>query len=534
MTRFSLPAVCSLLLLALLLPGLAPSAGDAAANHGGPETSGLSLEAASTLSPTLTTVALPIVVRNHYSALQCSADSPFSLQIAALHQVGATAGRAADYRPLAEAEWWARYEAAFPALLEALRASGACWSRVRIDWSAIQDSAPPAPYYLAWHDDKLRQVAATGLRMIAQIDAVPDWAGPYTCGPIDAEHLAAFGQFVTALVNHYKLPPYNIHHWELFNEPDGTEVSLPGIGCWGNFGAAYAAMLKVAYPAIKAADPEATVLMGGLAYDAFVEYGLRFNRYFPDAVMAEGGGGFIDALALHYFPDYHLEWERWVPPADPPTCGNVEDGEGDEYHIRPGIRDLTAKTLHFTNRLATCTNVQKPVWITELAEHGYSPNPETNYPGTLDQQARYVIQGYARGLAAGVKNITWYALVSPPGDPFAQGLLYETDWSPKPAYFAYQTLAAELKDHSYVRMLAAPGVEGYIFRGSDGREKTVAWAWDAAAPAPLTLAPAGRVRVVSRDRTVTVVEDGGPGDLDGLQNGAVTLAMTAEPVFLSY
>jgi hypothetical protein len=52
--------------------------------------------------------------------------------------------------------------------------------------------------------------------------------------------------------------------------------------------------------------------------------------------------------------------------------------------------------------------VNKPIWVTELAEHGYAGNPDS-----LAQQTRYVIQGHVRGLAAGVENITWYALTTP-------------------------------------------------------------------------------------------------------------------------
>jgi hypothetical protein len=282
-------------------------------------------------------------------------------------------------------------------------------------------------------------------------------------------------------------------------------------------------MLAWAYPRIKAADPTATVLMGGLAYDNFTEYGGPFNRYFIDEVMANGGADYIDAVNFHYFHDFYREWERWVPEGNPPTCGDVEDGIGEPYDAW-GI-DLIAKTNHFRNRLSTCSQVNKPVWITELAEHG---NPDE--PITLPQQARYVIQGHARGLAAGAENITWFALITPFYDKADQGLLYD-DLSPKPAYYAYQTLTSELTGWDYAYTLNVANVEGYVFRNSQGEEKTVAWAnGTVGVPVPLTIAPTSQVRLVDRAGVVTDVQDGGTGDLDGQVNSSVRILLPAPPV----
>jgi hypothetical protein len=100
------------------------------------------------------------------------------------------------------------------------------------------------------------------------------------------------------------------------------------------------------YTAIKAADPEATVVMGGLAYDRFTEYDGPFLRYFSDEVMQNGGGAYIDVLNIHYFTDFHVEWKRWVPPANPPTCGIVHGDVGTTYDDwRPKPAYNTYQTL---------------------------------------------------------------------------------------------------------------------------------------------------------------------------------------------
>ncbi|MBI1877143.1 MAG: cellulase family glycosylhydrolase [Chloroflexi bacterium] len=487
------------------------------------------------------TTYLPLVINN--SCTVPEPPSPFSLQIAALHQVAGSqiaalhqiegASEETTLHPLTEAEWLAVYDAAYPTLMEALKESGADWARVRLSWNWIEPNAPQAgqpPEYLwgPYHDDKLRLVAETGVRMIATVADAPSWAAASPCAPIYPDRLDEFAQFLTDLVNHYKQPPYNIKHWELFNEPDGTWANLwaGGLGCWGNNAQQYAQMLAVAYPTIKAADPEATVLMGGVAHDWFTEYAGPFYRYFPDDVMALGGGNYIDGLSFHYFPDFSGEWDRWDPnspdrrygwlPA--PTCGNLFDGQGTPYEAY-GV-DLIAKTTHFRNRMRTCFGVNKPVWVTELAEHGYANNP-----ASLTQQARYVIQGHVRGLAAGIENITWYALTTP-NDSYEQGLLFN-DWTPKPAFYAYKTLTTELKGYKYARTLSVSNGEGYVFSTPCGQEKTVAWG-----SGSLALG-GGRWRVVDRRGNISLISDGGPGDTDGAQNGTVKLQLSTDPLFIS-
>jgi hypothetical protein len=501
--------------------------------------------AASPVSSTLTSTTYLPLVSADYCAAASAVPSPFALQIAALHQIEPDAQGRRLARPMTEAEWVAMYEEAFPTLLEALEESGAGWARVRISWQWIQPDPPPADYVWGpYHDEKLRLIAETGVRLIGTIADAPDWAAESPCAPFYPDRLDDFAQFLTDLVTRYMAPPYNIHHWELINEPDGARSYLweVGLGCWADEtthedGAAYAQMLDAAYQAIRAADPAATVLMGGVAHDWFTEYQGPFDRYFPDDVMTYGGGDAIDALSFHYFPDFAPEWERWDARSKdrhedwlaPPTCGNYFDGEGETYEAH-GL-DLMAKLTHYRNRMATCFGVDRPVWVTELAEHGYA-----NDPDSLARQARYVIQGYVRGLAAGAENIAWYALVTP-NDSYEQGLLFD-DWTPKPAFYAYQTMAAELDGYEYSHdrgVWELDGsdrgfsylVEAYVFRTPCGAETTVAWGSET-----LPFAPASQLRVVDREGNEMVVTDGGVGDVDGVQNGSVTLQLSADPVFV--
>lgn len=475
------------------------------------------------------TAWLPIIANNYRPRPACTAESPFGLQIAALHEIVPRGVSPDGPVPKTEADWWALYGDSFPRLVDALEASGACWARLRVDWSLIQPNPPPAAYvWEPYHDDKLRLIAETGVRILATIDGVPSWAGPVTRGPIYSDRLDEFVQFLTDVVNRYKQPPYNIHDWELFNEPDKVYQQYPDLG-WGFKGAEYAQMMALAYGAIKAADPTATVTMGGLAYDGFIEYGepeLEFNRYFADDVMAAGGGAHVDVLNIHYFPAFYLEWERWVPEGNPPTCGIVDDGIGTPYEGW-GV-DIIAKLRHFENRMSTCFGVNKPLWLTELGQHGWPDDA-----ASLADQSRYVIQGPVRALSAGAGKVIWFALVSPPYDIYEQGLLYQADWSPKPAFDTFYMLSTELDGYRYASGASVPGVEGYLFNRAGYPDKRVVWSRDPQTSASMTFDAATRLRIVHMDGTVTIVNDGGTGDQDKLPNGSIRILITQDPVLVS-
>jgi hypothetical protein len=459
-------------------------------------------------------------------------NSPFWIEIAQLHMI--TPPGSAAPSPMSEAKWRAYLAEVFPTLVNALAESGAGGTRIFIKWADIEPTAPnpgqPPNYdtnWWTWYEDRIHEIAQTGLKIIGTVAIAPSWASASPCPPIDSDHLDEYARFLTDLVNHYKVPPYNIHYWELDNEPDNvyTTGNIHGFGCWGNNGAEYATMAAAGYAAIKAADPEAYVLMGGIAYDWFTEYGGPFNRYFPDDVMTNNGALNFDALNIHYFPDYYKEWERWTV-GNKPTCPPV-DGQPIKTHDVVGV-DIIAKASYFRNRMSTCFNVNNPLWVTELAEHGYSDKPDW-----LDRQARYVIQGNVRSLAAGAIKIVWFAMITP-NDPSDQGLLY-ADLSPKRAFTAFKTLSKELMDYQYLApidsMDVVGNVEGYVFSAPAQANKTVVWG-SVTGGDRMNFHPASQLRIVDRYGNVGTVYDGSAADQDHSVNGSIQLQITIEPVFI--
>jgi hypothetical protein len=171
--------------------------------------------------------------------------------------------------------------------------------------------------------------------------------------------------------------------------------------------------------------------------------------------------------------------------------------------------------------------VDLPLWITETGREG----TET-WERSLTLQARYAIQGNVRAVAAGAEAVIWFALSTRYSQWQDEGLLFD-DWTPKPAFYAFQTLTSELQGYTFARNmnLSSPN-EAYVFQNAAGQEKTVAWTMDWGVQT-LTFGEAVQLRVVDHEGQVTYIQDGGAGDLDGSVNGSVRLRLSFDPFFVT-
>ncbi|MCS7039017.1 MAG: beta-galactosidase, partial [Anaerolineae bacterium] len=178
-----------------------------------------------------------------------------------------------------------------------MAAAGAKWAHLHIHWRQVESQ--PGVYNWSSLDTRLGNLAAHGFQIVLTVNGNPDWAATTVCGPIHSQHLGTFANFLSAAVARYSVPPYNVRHWALYNEPDNANPSYSWLGgCWGKGhansvpgagGAAYATMLKRVYPAMKAANPQVQVWIGGLAHEWFTTKGGIFDANFLKDVLAAGG-----------------------------------------------------------------------------------------------------------------------------------------------------------------------------------------------------------------------------------------------------
>jgi hypothetical protein len=338
-----------------------------------------------------------------------------------------------------------------------------------LSWRAVEPARTSPPTYdwssLSDLETAISQAQEAGIQVILVVMFTPDWAQAvpgHSCGPIREDALSAFAQFLEAAVERYSQPPYQVRHWELWNEPDVDPKLVPPdsvFGCWGDsqdeyYGArAYALMLRHAYPAIKRADPGAQVIMGGLLLDAPDTQPSRFL----EGILKAGGGDSFDALAFHGYTTFS------------PRIYNWDTITGTKWIEWGGV--VQGKTAFLRQTLGD-HGYEKPLILNEAGLIWWSQEaPTEEY-----QQAKadYVVKLYTRGLALELANVSWYSWDGP---GWRQMGLLDKDQQPTPAYHALSFATRQLGAATYVDHTEYPGLEGYSFV-RDGGLLQVLWSED--------------------------------------------------------
>jgi len=344
-------------------------------------------------------------------------------------------------------------------LVQALRRAGVTWSR---DWSLVWGHLEPQPGRLSFEsaDAQIQRLLDLGMHVVCLLPPLPstDWnsTAPDSVPPTQWQRMAhlprdpeALFRFITLAAARYR---GKVDVLEFLNEPVWTEFCLPG-ATHGKPGGqytpeAYLRLLRGAYPALKAGNPDATVI-GGFSAEPW-----RFTRELVEA----GGLDCLDALNVHQY-------------------GGLEPPET----YRRGMRQL----LDLLDRAGK----RPPIWITEYAYYGldeYPWSPWEPLPGAwshnlllrderqcADWSIRYALIMLAHGGAKifyhqGAEDLVNYAsanvecpLLGEQGSPrklFAAQAILANLLGPKPVSVGAMPTPAEIAGVSTAR------VHGYAFQ----------------------------------------------------------------------
>ena len=170
--------------------------------------------------------------------------------------------------------------------LNQIRSLGVTDLRVVVPWIYVQPTSATA-YDWSKMDNVINTAHAMGFSLTASITGNPTWSGTPLVG---APNPATYATFAAAVAQRYGS---QISAYEVWNEPNAVTFLAP---CDP---AAYTAMLKAAYTAIKAVQPDATVIAGVLGAVTTV-HGLSLApQQFLAQMYAAGAQGFFDALSFH-------------------------------------------------------------------------------------------------------------------------------------------------------------------------------------------------------------------------------------------
>ncbi len=262
-----------------------------------------------------------------------------------------------------------------------------------------------------------------------------------------------------------------IRVWEVWNEPDRP--------FWTGTVEDYYRLLKVAYLVVESTDPDATVMLAGLAH-------------WPDPHWPP---------SIDWFPHFLSTVVSDPQPAMRDAHNQYFDAAAWHWYSNP--RHLYEKTVEMRSLMASYGIVGKPIWVNEsgvpvLGEAPGPLDPDSPFRATTEEQAAWVIQGFAEGFAADVERIFFFQLYDDcgngPDSADAFGLIRNPEGSkgtgvcaphpnlpgvPRPAYTAYQVAADEFRDvqptwryHDYASGLGRVA----LFRPPDQRVLVI-WNW---------------------------------------------------------
>jgi hypothetical protein len=195
---------------------------------------------------------------------------------------------------------WGQYDAAdVEQQLNAARDAGATTVRVDVGWSSIEEQGKGRwnQYHLRRVDNIIDQANARGIKPLVTFWETPCWAstapetikqgcagawwgrGVQRYTPVNPSDYADALAFMVA---RYK---GKVAAWEIWNEPNSDDYFKANdpLG-------SYAALVKAAYPAAKAADPNAVIVAGSLMDSDFA---------FTEELLKRGVGGNFDGWSVH-------------------------------------------------------------------------------------------------------------------------------------------------------------------------------------------------------------------------------------------
>ncbi|MEM8534800.1 MAG: glycosyl hydrolase [Chloroflexota bacterium] len=363
--------------------------------------------------------------------------------------------------------------------VQLLREAGVQWTREEIFWDQVQFE-PGGPFRwkgdeggLYDYDTSINTLAANGINMLGLLNYNPAWFKGQN-PPLDA-WIDDWGNYVYQTVARYGRSGA-IKHWEIWNEPNlttsGYESGLYTIEH-------YIRVLGTARDAAKAADPEATIVLGGLVSVWSYPPSPTTYDYFDylDRVGQLGGWGLFDIVAIHpYRPD--------APEGAPWRRDNQQTFADEMNRLDSLIARYGAK----------------PVWLTEM---GWASNSVGLGVGE-DQQAQFLARLYIMALAhPSIEKIFWYGFRDDtiPGAQYDQpvydstfhelhfGLIRRTfplDANQpnlrKPSFLAYRAMTTELRGLTLQEVIAngarADMPATYWYRFGGNRRVDVMWNTD--------------------------------------------------------
>ena len=411
------------------------------------------------------------------------------------------------------------------------RNAGVQWTLEEFPWDLIE---PNNNDWRTTYDADIKLVTDNGFGIIGMLLTSPRWArdagcpnriSNYWCPPADVNEYA---QFAAWMVERYDgdgvadaLGSPRIAAWQIWNEPNDVELWPRLNGNEAARRARYGDMAVAAYSAIKAADQSATVILGGVyIFDGSRSDGFDFlngaNGVFQQVPAAKNA---FDVWGIH----------PYMPTVAP-----------DQPGLFPSVT-LEGRLINARNWLSNDVGrPDAPIWITEIG--WCSVVGSTSCPQKTEaEQAQYLIRSFVIAQQRGIQHINWLQME----DAFNNNHLWSgaaiiknfngSDYDPKTAYHAYQTLVSVLNNatpigtgalnkHTYNPKISQTPAAVYDYRYvRDTTDIAVLWKTGASQTVKFALAPRKQWLFLTR---------AGQTFTPSINGTTATLTLSEDPIFV--
>jgi len=322
---------------------------------------------------------------------------------------------------------------------QAINELGFGWLKQQVRWEYVEGSK--GQYGWAGLDGLADTANSAGVKVLFSVVAAPSWARGGKSGVGPPDNYQDFYDFAGAMAAHFR---GRVQAYEIWNEQnlsrewEGAPLSAVD----------YVWLLKEAYQAIKAADPNAIVVSGAPTPTGISDGVTAIDdRLYLQQMYNAGLKYYCDAVGAH--PSGY---------ANPPDVyytsrpGGLDPQRGYDEHPSFFFRNTMEDYIQI---MAANGDAAKRVWATEFGwptndGMGVPPSPSYEFAADINeqQQADYIVRAYtwSRNWGhAGVMflwNLNFWPTVGPESE-MAKYSIVRGDWSPRPAYVALKEMAKQ-------------------------------------------------------------------------------------------
>jgi hypothetical protein len=342
---------------------------------------------------------------------------------------------------------------------------GAQWTRLVVSWHDLEPTKGSySSSLLSATDNAVNLSRARGIHVLIDFVDAPAWASGSSVNSTPPRNNADFTHFVSDMVTRYR---GKAEAYEIWNEQNTSRFWSSGVNA-----GQYANLLKDSYGAVKAADPTAKVVFGGLARN---DWGYLSAAYSAVSNL----GSYYDVMATHPYPDWSLNGAPDV---------TLRNGDGT-------IGQQSFNGYRQVHNVMADHGDDKPIWFTEFGWSTWSGGVSQATQAAYTTQAMRCIEQDPYVQVAfyyNLRNNYWANNADSWDDQLG---LTNTDFSHKPAYDAYKAYAPGNTGCAYREQSGTPTPSG-----TTPPAQTTTTASASPSKSPSTAATTSRTRTTLRLR----------------------------------